>query len=210
MGGRPNRRKKICFQTKTDTCGRGLSSWALSIQPKVPEISVGTPNGTDHFRLVRPEYSGPALKMVHFDQSGHFGRWDRNVPFHLTKLLSSAALLYPAYKNNNQTRGGLGRVCPTGMYRSTGHLKFLKFQTEIFVEWKAPHVYACFCFNKTPSFWFVSRHFQQKSVMKVSTNQRTESAEEKAEFSNGNMSTTFKYSPTVSTCIPGSQRRKQI
>ena len=140
MGGRPNRRKKICFQTKTDTCGRGLSSWALSIQPKVPEISVGTPNGTDHFRLVRPEYSGPALKMVHFDQSGHFGRWDRNVPFHLTKLLSSAALLYPAYKNNNQTRGGLGRVCPTRMYRSTGHLKFLKFQTEIFVEWKAPHV----------------------------------------------------------------------
>ena len=46
--------------------------------------------------------------------------------------------------------------------------------------------------------------------MKVSTNQRTESAEEKAELSNGNMSTTFKYSPTVSTCIPGSQRRKQI
>ena len=42
--------------------------------------------------------------------------------------------------------------------------------------------------------------------MKVSTNQRTESAEEKAELSNGNMSTTFKYSPTVSTCIPGSAK----
>ena len=92
MGGRPNRRKKICFQTKTDTCGRGLSSWALSIQPKVPEISVGTPNGTDHFRLVRPEYSGPALKVVHCDRSGHFGRSDRNVPFHLTKLLSPVPL----------------------------------------------------------------------------------------------------------------------
>ncbi|CAH3043690.1 unnamed protein product, partial [Porites lobata] len=28
------------------------------------------------------------LRVVHFDQSGHFGRSDRNVPFHLTKLLS--------------------------------------------------------------------------------------------------------------------------
>ena len=36
---------------------------ALSIQPKIPEISVGSSNGTDHFRLVRPEYSGPALKV---------------------------------------------------------------------------------------------------------------------------------------------------
>ena len=32
--------------------------WALSIQPKIPEILVGTSNGTDHFGLVRPEYSG--------------------------------------------------------------------------------------------------------------------------------------------------------
>ena len=37
--------------------------------------------------MVRPEFSGPALKVVHFDRSGHFGRSDRNVPFHLTKLL---------------------------------------------------------------------------------------------------------------------------
>ena len=49
---------------------------ALSIQPKIPVISVGTSNGTDHFGLVRPEYSGPALKVVHFDRSGHFGRLD--------------------------------------------------------------------------------------------------------------------------------------
>ena len=26
------------------------------------------------------------IKVVHFDRSGHFGRSDRNVPFHLTKL----------------------------------------------------------------------------------------------------------------------------
>ena len=37
---------------------------ALSIQPKIPLISVGTSNGTDHFGLVRAEYSGPALKVA--------------------------------------------------------------------------------------------------------------------------------------------------
>ena len=36
-----------------------------------------------------------------------------------------------------QTRGGLGRVCATGMYRSIEHVKFPKFQTGIFVEWQA-------------------------------------------------------------------------
>ena len=42
--------------------------------------------------------------------------------------------------HNNKTRGGLGRVCATGMYRSIEHVKFPKFQTGIFVEWKAPLV----------------------------------------------------------------------
>ena len=31
-------------------------------------------NGIDHFGLVRPECSGPALKVVLFDLSGYFGR----------------------------------------------------------------------------------------------------------------------------------------
>ena len=62
--------------------------WALSIEPKIPEIWVGSLNGTGHFGLVPPEYSEPALKVVHSDRSGHFGRSDRNVPFHLPKLLS--------------------------------------------------------------------------------------------------------------------------
>ena len=39
---------------------------------------------------------------------------------------------------NNKTRDGLGRVCATGMYRSNEHVKFPKFQTGIFGEWKAP------------------------------------------------------------------------
>ena len=45
-------------------------------------------NGTDHFGSVRQEY--------------------------LTRdkiVVPSTALLYPAYKNNNQTRSGLGQVC---------------------------------------------------------------------------------------------------
>ena len=60
---------------------------ALSIHPQILKILVGTSNGTYHFGLVRPEYSGPALKVVNFDRSGHFGRSDRNISFHLSKLL---------------------------------------------------------------------------------------------------------------------------
>ena len=47
----------------------------------------------------------------------------------------------------NQTRGGLGRVCATGMYRSIEHVEFPKFQTGIFVEWKAPLVTSPTRFN---------------------------------------------------------------
>ena len=48
--------------------------------------------GTDHFGLVLPEYWGPALKVVHFDRSSYLVRSDRNVPFHVTKLLSPVQL----------------------------------------------------------------------------------------------------------------------
>ena len=49
-------------------------------------------NGTDYFDSVRPEYLGPPFKVVHFDRSVYLGRSDRNVPFHLTKLLSPVPL----------------------------------------------------------------------------------------------------------------------
>ena len=65
---------------------------AFSTQPKIPESLVGTSNGTDHFSLVQLEYLGPALKLVLFDQSGHFSQLDWNVPFLLTKLLSPILL----------------------------------------------------------------------------------------------------------------------
>ena len=64
----------------------------LPIQPKIPDISVGISNRTDHLGLVRPEYLGAALKVVHFDRSGYLGRSDRNVSFHSTKLLSPVPL----------------------------------------------------------------------------------------------------------------------
>ena len=80
-----------------------------------------------------------AVQLVQ-DRSGHFGPTDRNVPFLFTKLLSPVSYLYPAYKSNNQTRGGgLGRICTTGMFRSIKLMEFPKFQlTGIFVESKAP------------------------------------------------------------------------
>ena len=79
---------------------------ALSIQPKIPEVSVGTSNGTDHFSLLWLEYSGPALKVVHFNWSGYFGQSvGPKCPFPFDKIVvPSTALLYPAYKNNNQTQ----------------------------------------------------------------------------------------------------------
>ena len=56
--------------------------------------------------------------------------WDHLCPFQLDKfVVPSTALLYPAYKNNNQARGGLGRICATRIYRFIGHVKFPKFQT---------------------------------------------------------------------------------
>ena len=64
----------------------------LPILPKIPEISVGTSNRIDHLGLIRPEYLGGALKVVHFDRSGYLGRSDRNVSFHSTKLLSPVTL----------------------------------------------------------------------------------------------------------------------
>ena len=80
---------------------------------------------------------GTPLKVVNFERSGHFGRSDRIVPFHFDKIVfPTTALLYPPYKDNNQTRGGLGRVCTNGMYRSIGHLGTYR----IFVEWKAPEM----------------------------------------------------------------------
>ena len=121
------------FNVKEITCysGTPLIRGARPFNPKFRKFQLVWSNGTDHFSLVRP-----SLEVVHFDRSGHFGRSHRNVPFHLTKLLSPVPLFCILLsKNNNQTPCGLDRTCATGMYRSFWHAKF---RTGIIVEWKAP------------------------------------------------------------------------
>ena len=116
--------------------------WALSIQPKIPVISVGTSNETDHFGLVRPEYSGLALKVVHIDRSGHFSRSDRNVPFHLTKLLSPVPL-FCILLTRTITKpavawiGSVLQECTVSL-GTRNFRKFLLKKTGNIVEWKAP------------------------------------------------------------------------
>ena len=51
-------------------------------------------------------------------------------------------------EGTNKTRGGLGRVCATGMYRSIEHVKFPKFQTGILLNGKRPRflsAHSCTC-----------------------------------------------------------------
>ena len=54
-------------------------------------------------------------------------------PFDKT-VVPGIDLLYPAYKNNDQTTGGLSLVCATGMYRFIGHVEVPKVQTRIVVK----------------------------------------------------------------------------
>ena len=116
-----------------------MRHWALSIQPKIPDISVGTSNGTDHFGLVQPEYLGTSFEGSPLRPIWSFWAVGPRGPFPFGKIIvPSTALLYPAYKNNNQTRGGLGRVCATGMYRSIGHVEFPTFQMGILLNGKHP------------------------------------------------------------------------
>ena len=118
-----------CFQFFESFGWMESAQKALFIQPKIPDISVR--NQMERFRFGPTGIFGTTfapLQVVHFDRSAHFGRSDRNVPFHLTKLLSPVPLFFipltrpRASKSNNQMRGGLGWVRATGMYRSIGHV----------------------------------------------------------------------------------------
>ena len=98
---------------------------ALSIQPNIPEISVGT--------------SGPALKVVHFDRSGQFSRSDRNAHFHLTKSLS----LVPLFRILTRTItkcavawvGSVQRICTVPLGTSGN---FRNFKPEFLLNGKRP------------------------------------------------------------------------
>ena len=76
--------------------------WALSIQPKIPEISVGTANGMDHFGLVRPKFEGAwstltGLVILVGRNEMSLSIWHKL----FSSDLLSTALLYTSYKNNN-------------------------------------------------------------------------------------------------------------
>ena len=97
---------------------------ALSVQPKIPEISAR--NQMERTISVQCEYLGPPLKVVLFYQSGHFSFDEIVVP--------STAHLYYAYKNNNQTRGGL---CLSRVYRNAPLFGLLEFP-EFLLNGKRP------------------------------------------------------------------------
>ena len=126
----------LCGKTRVRFLG------ALSIQPKIPEISVGTSNGTDQFGLVRPEYSRPAIKAVHFDRSGHFGRLDRKIPFHLTKLLSPVPLFWILLTKTITKRAvaWVGSVQPECTV-PLGTWNFRNFKPEFLINGKCPRGY---------------------------------------------------------------------
>ena len=105
-------------------------------------ISVGTSNGTDQFGLVRPEYSRPAIKAVHFDRSGHFGRLDRKIPFHLTKLLSPVPLFWILLTKTITKRAvaWVGSVQPECTV-PLGTWNFRNFKPEFLLNGKCPRGY---------------------------------------------------------------------
>ena len=95
--------------------------WALSIQPKIPEISDDASKGTDHFRYIRDQLwswsslTGPVISVGRTEMSRSI--WQNCCP------------QYRSFVFCNQTRGGLGRVFATGRDCSIGHVEFPKFQT---------------------------------------------------------------------------------
>jgi len=113
--------------------------WALSIQPKIPENSGWYIKWNGSFRFGPTGIFGTIFEGGPLWPVKSFRSVGPKCPFLFLKIVvPSPALLYPAYKNNNQTRGDLGRVCTTGMYRPIKHVEFPKFQSGIFAESKAP------------------------------------------------------------------------
>ena len=96
-------------------------------------------NGTGHLGLVRPEYLGPALKAVHFDRSGYLGRSERNVPFHLTKLLSPVPLFCILLTRtiNKRMVAWVGSVQPECTV-ALGTWNFRNFKPKFLLNWKRP------------------------------------------------------------------------
>ena len=112
------------------------NSRVLSIQPKIRQISVGISKGTDRFSFVLPEYSWPALKVVHFDRSGHFGP---KYPFPFEKLSSPVPFVCILLTRTKAKRAvaWVGSVQPECTI-SLDMWNFRKFKPEFLFNGKRP------------------------------------------------------------------------
>ena len=125
--------------------------WALSIEPKIPEIFVYTskvwsdPNIRDQLR----RWSTLIDLVISIRRT--------EVSLSIGKIvIPNTPLLYPAYKNNNQMRGGLR----SGLFNRNVPFRweFPKFQYKFFVERKAPKISA-FHINTSSRSQYLSREF---------------------------------------------------
>ena len=85
-------------------------------------------------------YSGLAWKVVHFDRSGYLDRSDRNLPFHLTKLLSPVKLFCILLTRTITKRAvaWAGSMQPERCTVLLGTWIFRNFKPEFLLNWKRP------------------------------------------------------------------------
>ena len=111
-----------CSCTKTMAYTSSFAMWRvngrLPFNPKFQKFRlVHQPFRFGPTRIFGTSFDGAPLWLVRLSRSV-----GPKCPFPFDKIVvPSTAVLYPSYKNS-QTRGGLGRVCATGMYRSIGHV----------------------------------------------------------------------------------------
>ena len=127
----------------------------------------------DHFGLVQREYLGPALRVVRFDQSGHFGQSDRNVPFHLTKLLFPV-LLFCILLTRIITKRVVAWVRSVQPECTVllGKRNFRNLKLECFVQRKAPRVVLVMSFTWPTVSWLHKhrRHLTPHSSLMMNLN----------------------------------------
>ena len=108
--------------------------WALPNRPKIPEILAGTSNGMDRFGLLRPKFEGAWSTLTGRNEMFLFIWPNCCPPYH-----SFVSCLQ--CKNNNQTSGGLGRVCAnvvTVSFHWARGISEIEFQTGILFNRKSP------------------------------------------------------------------------
>ena len=87
-------------------------------------------------RILGTSFEGGPLWLV---WSYTFRSVGSKCPFPFKKIVVlTIVFLYPAYKRNNQTCGGLGRVCTTGVYLPLSPWNLLNFKPEFLLNGECP------------------------------------------------------------------------